>query len=101
MDLLGIVAALWVGLAGLLVLPHYKKKSMSEFNEKITDVENKLIGSLKESFSEQIRTDADSMTSALGPFERFVLSSVDNAQKNILHLEELLTAFDETRKNLG
>ena len=46
-DLLGIVAAFWVGVAGFLVLPYYKKKAQREFDEKITNIEEKLVTSLR------------------------------------------------------
>ena len=99
-DILGIVAAFWVGIAGFLVLPYYKKKAQKEFDEKIGEVENKLVDSLRTEFTQEVQSQMDEMYNATRPFERFVLSSIDTTQKQLDELSDIRTRISKTRDEL-
>lgn len=99
-DLLGIVAAFWVGVAGFLVLPYYKKKAQREFDEKIDDIEEKLITSLQNEFSQEVEDQISQINTAVRPFERFVEASIESGQKQLDELDEIRDKMDSLRKGL-
>ncbi len=86
-DLLGIVAAFWVGVAGFLVLPYYKKKAQREFDEKITDIEDKLVASLQNEFTQEVEDQVSHINNATRPFERFVEASIETGEKQLETLD--------------
>lgn len=88
-DLLGIVAAFWVGVAGFLVLPYYKKKAQKEFDEKISDIENKLVTSLQNEFTQEVEDQISRINNATRPFERFVEASIESGQKQLETLDDI------------
>ena len=93
-DLLGIVAAFWVGVAGFLVLPYYKKKAQKEFDEKIGEIEEKLIDSLRNEFKQEVEDQISQINEATRPFERFVEASIESGQKQ-------MTILDENREKIN
>lgn len=99
-DILGIFAALWVGVAGLLVLPYYKRKSQKEFAEKIGDIESKLTSSLESEFRKEIGEQTDEMYNTLRPFERFVDGALDTSRNMVETLDGLRTRIDQIKHRL-
>ena len=99
-DLLGIVAAFWVGVAGFLVLPYYKKKAQKEFDEKITEIETKLVDSLQSEFTQEVEDQISQINNAVRPFERFVEASIESSQKQLDSLDSIREEINEIRKTL-
>ena len=99
-DILGIVAAFWVGVAGFLVLPYYRKKAQKEFDEKISEIETKLITSLQSEFTQEVEDQISEMDNATRPFERFVLASIENGQKQLENLNEIDRKINSCRDEL-
>ncbi len=96
-DLLGIVAAFWVGVAGFLVLPYYKKKAQREFDEKITEIEDKLVASLQGEFTQEVDDQITQINNATRPFERFVEASIESGQKQLDTLSGIHDEIDRLR----
>lgn len=96
-DLLGIVAAFWVGVAGFLVLPYYKKKAQREFDEKITEIEDKLVTSLQGEFTQEVDDQITQINNATRPFERFVEASIESGQKQLDTLSGIHDEIDRLR----
>lgn len=99
-DLLGIVAAFWVGVAGFLVLPYYKKKAQREFDEKIGGIEEKLITSLQNEFTQEVEDQISQINTAVRPFERFVKASIESGQNQLDELDEIRDKMDSLREGL-
>lgn len=99
-DLLGIVAAFWVGVAGFLVLPYYKKKAQREFDEKIGGIEEKLITSLQNEFTQEVEDQISQINTAVRPFERFVEASIESGQNQLDELDEIRDKMDSLREGL-
>lgn len=99
-DLLGIVAAFWVGVAGFLVLPYYKKKAQREFDEKITEVEEKLVASLQGEFTQEVEDQISQINNATRPFERFVESSIESGQQQLDVLDDIRGKVEDLRAQL-
>ena len=99
-DLLGIVAAFWVGVAGFLVLPYYKKKAQREFDEKISDIEEKLVNSLQGEFTQEVEDQISQINNATRPFERFVAASIETGQKQLDSLDEVRGKIADLQQEL-
>lgn len=100
-DILGVVAAFWIGIAGFLVLPYYRKKSQNEFENQITDVENKLISSLRSELNHEIQTQGDQLTKAILPFRTYVENAVKKIENQRLDLAKLRERISSLRRGLG
>lgn len=100
-DILGVVAAFWIGIAGFLVLPYYRKKSQNEFEEQITDVEKRLISSLRSELNHEIKSQGDQLTKAILPFRTYVENAVKRIEKQRLDLSELRERIAALRRGLG
>ena len=99
-DILGIVAAFWVGIAGFLVMPYYRKKAQREFDEKIGEIETKLINALESEFTQEVEDQISEMNNATRPFERFVLASIENGQAQLETLDGIRAKISECRDEL-
>ena len=99
-DLLGIVAAFWVGVAGFLVLPYYKKKAQPEFDEKITDIEEKLVTSLRNEFTQEVEDQISRINNATRPFERFVEASIETGEKQLETLDDIREKINRLNEEL-
>ena len=99
-DLLGIVAAFWVGIAGFLVLPYYKKKAQREFDEKISDIEDKLVAALQSEFTQEVEDQISQINNAIRPFERFVEASIESGQKQLDSLNGIRDEVESLRREL-
>ena len=98
--LLGIVAAFWVGIAGFLVLPYYKKKAQREFDEKISDIEDKLVAALQSEFTQEVEDQISQINNAIRPFERFVEASIESGQKQLDSLNGIRDEVEGLRREL-
>ena len=99
-DILGIVAAFWVGVAGFLVLPYYKRKAQREFDEKIGEIEDRLINALQSEFTQEVEDQISEMEEAVRPFERFVQASIETGQKQLETMDEVRTKIKNCREEL-
>lgn len=99
-DILGIVAAFWVGIAGFLVLPYYRKKSQKEFDAQMDEIETRLVESLTGEFSKEIDSQVSNINKAIQPFRRFVQSAIDKVQSQIQQLKEIEKRMHEIKSAL-
>ena len=99
-DILGIVAAFWIGVAGFLVMPYYRKKATREFDEKIGEIETKLVNSLESEFTQEVEDQISEMNNATRPFERFVQASIENGQSQLDDLDGIRAKISECREEL-
>lgn len=99
-DILGIVAAFWVGVAGFMILPYYRKKSQKEFTAQISEIEEKLISSLQKELNEEIQSQAIQMEQAISPFRQFVHNALDRINNLTQDMERLRQQIQELRTKL-
>ena len=99
-DILGIVAAFWVGIAGFLVMPYYRRKAQREFDEKIGEIETRLINSLESEFTQEVEDQISEMNNATRPFERFVQASIENGQTQLESLDGIREKINACRDEL-
>ncbi len=99
-DILGIVAAFWVGVAGFMILPYYRKKSQKEFTAQISEIEEKLINSLQKELNEEIQSQTLQMEQAISPFRQFVSNALDKINNQMHETERLRQQIQELRTKL-
>ncbi len=99
-DILSIVAAFWIGIAGFLVLPYYRKKSQKEFENQITDIKLRLTDSLSREFTSEINSQADHLDKAIEPFQRFVQSAIQRVQGQMQQMTAILKQISEIKTDL-
>ena len=99
-DILGIVAAFWVGVAGFMILPYYRKKSQKEFTVQISEIEEKLINSLQKELNEEIQSQTLQMEQAISPFRQFVSNALDKINNQMQETERLRQQIQELRTKL-
>lgn len=99
-DILGIVAAFWVGVAGFMILPYYRKKSQKEFTAQISEIEEKLISSLQKELNEEIQSQAIQMEQAISPFRQFVHNALERINNLTQDMERLRQQIQELRTKL-
>ena len=87
-------------MAGFLVLPYYRKKAQREFDEKIGEIETKLINSLESEFTQEVEDQISEMDNATRPFERFVQASIETGQKQIETLDGIRGKITQCRESL-
>lgn len=99
-DILGIVAAFWVGVAGFMILPYYRKKSQKEFTAQISEIEEKLISALQKELNEEIQSQTLQMEQAISPFRQFVSNALDKINNQMKETERLRQQIQELRTKL-
>jgi GTP-binding protein EngB required for normal cell division len=71
-DLTGIVAAGLISAAGLFVLPAKRRKLKKEFHEKILDMRERLMETMRRQFSTELEQMLLRIREAIGPYTRFI-----------------------------
>lgn len=92
-DILGILAALWVAVAGFAVLPYYRNKSQNEFRRKLAAVEDSLTQSLTNSLREEVSGVTRRMTSVVQPLRAFNQASIAQKTAETDRLQSLLRSL--------
>ena len=99
-DILSIVAAFWIGIAGFLVLPYYRKKSQKDFENQMTEIKLRLTDSLTKEFKLEIDSQADHLNKAIQPFQRFIQSAINRVQTQIQQITAIINQISEIGKDL-
>jgi small GTP-binding protein len=71
-DLTGIVAAGLISAAGLFVLPAKRRKLKKEFHEKILDMRERLLETMRRQFGSELEQMLARIREAIGPYTRFI-----------------------------
>lgn len=94
-DILGLLAALWVAVAGFAVLPYYRNKSRDEFSRKLAAVEDTLTQSLEKSLREEVSGLARRMTGVVQPLRAFDQAKIAQKTAETDRLQALLQSLTE------
>jgi small GTP-binding protein len=71
-DVTGIVAAGLISAAGLFVLPAKRRKLKKEFHEKILDMRERLLETMRRQFGSELEQMLARIREAIGPYTRFI-----------------------------
>ncbi len=88
-DYTGIFAGIAAAALGLLVLPARKRKAKAEFAQKLAEMRQKLVSSLTDQFTREMRRGAQRIESTIAPFARFVRAENDKISTQRDELVEL------------
>jgi hypothetical protein len=101
LDFTGIFAGIAAAALGLLVLPARKRKAKSEFSQKLTDLREKLVGSLEQQFDREMRRSTQRIEDTVAPFDRFVRAERDRLTTQRDRLQALSTQIDTLQRGLN
>ncbi len=99
-DILGIVAAFWIGIAGFLVMPYYRKKSQKEFETQISSVEEKLVHALEKELRSEVSNQARQFEQAVAPFRQYVQNALQKIAGVHNDLEKIQEEILQIRQQL-
>ena len=88
-DFTGIFAGIAAAALGLLVLPARKRRAKAEFAQKLAELRQKLVSSLTDQFSREMRRGAQRIEDTIAPFARFVRAENDKISAQRDELVEL------------
>ncbi|MBK8987983.1 MAG: dynamin family protein [Chloroflexi bacterium] len=77
LDVTGISAAVIAAALGLLILPARRRKGKQELEVKLSELRQKLVGSLTEQFEREMRRSTQRIEDTVAPFARFVRAETD------------------------
>jgi len=100
LDFTGIIAGVAAAALGLLVLPARKRKAKSEFSQKLTDLREKLVGSLEQQFDREMRRSTQRIEDTIAPFDRFVRAERDRLTAQRDQLQDIATRIDTLQRGL-
>lgn len=92
-DVTGILVASGVAILGLFIIPARRRKANREMSEKIQQLRENLVSSLRKKFSKEIERSQERIDTAIQPYTRFVRAERSN-------LEETENALDEIQKEI-
>lgn len=103
-DVTGVLAALGAATLGLLILPARRRRAKQELAQKLADLREELMSSLREQFERELRRSTQRVQDTVAPFARFVRAEKEKLESerdelaeleaHILSLKRQLDAFD-------
>lgn len=98
-DLLGIVAALWIGIAGFAVLPYYRKKSQREFAQQLAQVEENLTRSLETNLRDEVTGVTRRMKRMVEPLRAFDSTKIELELKVKERIDTVAERLEDVGRN--
>jgi small GTP-binding protein len=95
-DVTGILAASLIAGLGLFVLPNKRRTARREFHERSAELEQSLIGVMRDQFEHELEKSVARIKDAIAPYTRFVRSS----QEKLAGIETDLTGIDAELRTL-
>lgn len=93
-DITGLLLASTIAAIGLFVLPARRRQAKIEMREKIAELRESLVGTLRGQFQREIDRSLQRINEAIGPYTRFVRAERDK-------LQTAQTELDRIREGLG
>lgn len=101
LDVTGVSAAVLAAALGLLILPARRRKAKQELETKLSDLRQKLVGSLTEQFEREMRRSTQRIEDTIAPFARFVRAETDKLsgqQTSLTALEKQIVTLQNQLK---
>jgi small GTP-binding protein len=89
LDVTGIVAAVGAATLGLLILPARRRRAKNDLAEKLADLRQRLMSSLRDQFEREMRRSGQRVQDTIAPFARFVRAENDKLEQEYAELTEL------------
>ncbi len=96
LDFTGVFAGVAAAALGLIILPARKRKAKKELAEKLTDLRETLVNSLRTQFDREMRRSTQRLEETIAPFTRFVRAEetkLTSHQKQFADLNAQITGL--------
>ncbi len=93
-DVTGVILASGLALLGLFIIPAKRRQAKKDLKEKVAEMRETLVKSLRAQFEREIQRSLDNIKEAIGPYSRFVRAEGSN-------LDETRQMMDNFQVNLG
>lgn len=89
MDVTGILVATFIAALGLVIIPTKRRAAKADLREKIADLRQRLISTLRTQFEKEIDRSIENINTAITPYSRFVRTE----QKSLLETRQGLESI--------
>lgn len=88
-DVTGVLVASLIAALGLFVIPARRRQARAEMHQKIADMKEKLVTTLREQFGREIERSLMKIQEAIAPYTRFVRAERGQSESGLEELEKL------------
>ncbi len=99
-DVTGILAAGAIAALGFFIIPAKRRRAKSELHEKLANLRNDLVGSLKGEFEKEIDLSLKRIEEAIAPYTRFVRSESGHTEKILDDLKAAQLEISQMRSQI-
>lgn len=100
LDWTGIIGGLTAATVGLLILPARRRRAKAELAEKLEDLRERLMSSLREQFEREMRRGTQRVEDTVAPFGRFVRAEKQKLEEQEAELTELEAHIEGLQRQL-
>jgi methyl-accepting chemotaxis protein len=99
-DVTGIVAASVIAALGLFIIPAQRARAKDRLSEKVADMREKLVASLRQQFERELARSLHGINDAIAPYTRFVRAERGNLEQMQTGLETIRSGIDRLQQQL-
>ncbi len=100
-DATGIILASVIALLGLFIIPAKKRQAKADLREKIANLREQLIQSLRVQFEQEMERGMHNIKDAIAPYSRFVRSEQGKLEEVQSKLAETKTGLESLKVKVG
>ena len=100
-DATGIILASVIALLGLFIIPAKKRQAKADLRDKIANLREQLIQSLRVQFEQEMERGMHNIKDAIAPYSRFVRSEQSKLQEVQSNLAETKTGLERLKVKVG
>jgi small GTP-binding protein len=100
-DATGIILASVIALLGLFIIPAKKRQAKADLREKIANLREQLIQSLRTQFEQEMERGMHNIKDAIAPYSRFVRSEQAKLEEVQTNLAETKTGLESLKVKVG
>ena len=99
-DITGVVLASVIAALGLFIIPAKRRQAKLEMRDKIANLREQLVESLKNQFMGEIERSVNKINEAIGPYTRFVRAEKSKLQDSQQEFELIKTSLIQCRAKI-
>jgi small GTP-binding protein len=100
-DATGIILASVIALLGLFIIPAKKRQAKADLRDKIANLREQLIQSLRVQFEQEMERGMHNIKDAIAPYSRFVRSEQSKLEEVQSNLAETKTGLERLKVKVG
>ena len=99
-DITGVLLASLVAALGLFIIPARRKMAKAEMRQKIDELRNQLMGTLRTQFTREIERSLNNINNAIAPYTRFVRAERGRYTDAKTKLEKVIAELNSLKKQI-